>query len=61
MSIYIVIGQIWSSINYGLSFTQQAGPFGNSGNQYIQLGGLAMSSDGTKVIAAVNGLGKYGL
>ena len=59
MSIYIVIGQIWSSINYGLSFTQQAGPFGNS--QYLYYGGLAMSSDGTKVIAAVNGLGMYGL
>ena len=59
MSIYIVIGQIWSSINYGLSFTQQAGPFGN--DQDITLGGLAMSSDGTKVIAAVYGLGKYGL
>ncbi len=49
------LGQLWTSINYGQYF---AIAVTHGTNQYFQIGGLAMSSDGTKVIAAVRGLGK---
>ncbi len=47
-------GQLWTSIDYGQSFAQSAT---YSTNQYFQFGNLAMSSDGTKIIAGVYGLG----
>ena len=52
--LYCLLGELFTSINYGESF-----PFKLSNAGYsIQYGSLSMSSDGTKVIAAVYGLGK---
>ena len=51
------IGELWTSVNYGQSFTSRA-TYDNG--KYLTLGGLAMSSDGSKAIAAVYGLGKLG-
>ena len=47
-------GGLYTSIDYGLSYTQRA-TYGANG---ISLGSIAMSSDGTKVIAAVYGVGE---
>ena len=47
-------GQLWTSIDYGATFAMGTS---YSANQRFFEGGLAMSSDGTKVIAGVNGLG----
>lgn len=44
-----------SSVNYGETFEIRAD---YDSSKYFTYGGLAMSSDGTKVIAAVFGLGK---
>ncbi len=50
-------GELWTSVNYGQTFTYRAA-YGNG--QYFELGGLAISSDGSKAIAVVLGLGKLG-
>lgn len=49
-------GQLWTSINFGQSFTQRY-LYGTSQSCSNSVGCLAMSSDGTKVIAAVFNLG----
>ncbi len=48
-------GQLWVSINYGISFS--LGVY-YGWNQCFHYGQLAISSDGTKVIAGVNNLGR---
>ena len=47
-------GELWTSVNYGQTFTYRT-TYGN--DQQFWLGGLAISSDGSKTIAAVKGLG----
>jgi hypothetical protein len=48
-------GELWTSINYGESFIR--GALYSGYGQNFNLGGLAMSSNGTKVIAALYKLG----
>ena len=48
-------GEIWTSVDYGQTFTMR---FAYGNGPYFTLGGLAMSSDGSKIIATVHALGK---
>ena len=47
-------GELWTSVNYGQSFASRSN-YGNG--QYFSINGVAISSDGSKAIAAVAGLG----